>query len=312
MKMEIVQFPLMNTDIFLAAQGKPERLAVGFEQARQFFIDSERRFTRFSPDSELSRLNQSAGAWFHASPDMLSVLILAQQFVALTHGLFNPSILPDLLRLGYDRSLELIRGNGSSLPMPPPASRIRPPISAMQIRQDEGLVYLPPAVTLDLGGIAKGWIAEQAACILASFSDACSVNAGGDMFMVGLPTGAKAWEVALEHPLYPNQPLAMLKIPPGAVATSSITRRVWKQGQQIRHHLIDPRTGEPVVTAWLSVTVISPHADTSEVFAKALLIAGPQAAHLLLKNDEQISYLAVDSAGKIWGTPKSMEYVYVN
>ena len=132
------------------------------------------------------------------------------------------------------------------------------------------------------------------------------------MFMVGLPTGAKAWEVALEHPLYPNQPLAMLKIPPGAVATSSITRRVWKQGQQIRHHLIDPRTGEPAVTGWLSVTVISPHADTSEVFAKALLIAGPQAAHILLKNDEQISYLAVDSVGKIWGTPKSMEYVYVN
>ncbi len=309
--METVQFRLMNTDIFLAAQGEPEQLKLGFEQAHQFMVESERRFTRFSPDSELSRLNQSGGTWFQASLDMISVLLLAQHFVALTHGLFDPSILPDLERLGYDRSMDLIRLNGSSELKPTPPTHPRPSISGMRIRQDESLVYLPPALTLDLGGIAKGWIAEQAAGILAGYSEACSINAGGDMFMVGLPSGATAWDVVLEHPLDPGQPLAMLKIPPGAVATSSITRRVWKQAGQSRHHLIDPRTGEPAITDWLSVTVISPHADTSEVFAKAFLIAGPQAAHVLHRNDEHISYLAVDHQGKIWGTPKSMEYVYV-
>ena len=60
---------------------------------------------------------------------------------------------------------------------------------------------------------------------------------------------------------------------------------------------------------WLSVTVVSPHADTSEVFAKALLIAGPQEAETLINNDEQISYLAVDREGEIWGTQKSLGYV---
>ena len=312
MKMEIFQFRAMNTDIFLAAEGKPSQLAAGFEQARQFILESERRFTRFSPDSELSQLNQASGTWFHASADLISLLLLARQFVELTHGLFDPSILPDLQRLGYDRSMDLIRVSDAAFPAVSIAPRSHIPLSEMLIRPDEGLVLLPTGVTLDLGGIAKGWIAEQAASILAGFSDACSVNAGGDMFLVGLPSRTKAWKIALENPLEPDQPLAMLKIPPGAVATSSVTRRVWKQGEQSRHHLIDPRTGEPAVTSWLSVTVISPHADTCEVFAKALLIAGPQEAEQLIRNDQQIAYLAVDLDGKVWGTPKSMEYVYVN
>jgi thiamine biosynthesis lipoprotein len=92
MKMEIVQFRAMNTDVFLAAEGKLERLAEGFEKAQQYILDSERRFTRFSEDSELSQLNRAGGTWFHASPDMVSVLLLAQHFVGLTHGLFDPSI----------------------------------------------------------------------------------------------------------------------------------------------------------------------------------------------------------------------------
>lgn len=307
--MEIVQFRAMNTDIFLAAEGQPERLAVGFEQARQFILDSERRFTRFSQDSELSRLNCSGGSWFHASPDMVSVLLLVQHFVGLTQGLFDPSILPDLQRIGYDRSMDLIRAGETIFSTPSPAIRRHVPVDGMVIRQAENLVYLPPAVTLDLGGIAKGWIAEQAAEILAGYSPACSVNAGGDLFLVGLPAREKAWRVALENPLETGQALALLDIPPGAVATSSLVKRTWKQDGQVRHHLIDPRTGEPAVSDWLSVTVVSPHADTSEVFAKALLIAGPQEAETLINNDEQISYLAVDREGKIWGTQKSLGYL---
>jgi thiamine biosynthesis lipoprotein len=182
----------------------------------------------------------------------------------------------------------------------------------MVIRPDEDLVYLPPEVTLDLGGIAKGWIAEQAANILAGFSSACAVNAGGDMFLVGLPSSTKAWQVALEDPLEPGHALTMLSLPPGAVATSSVAKRTWKQGEHSRHHLLDPRTGEPAVTDWLSVTVVSPHADTCEVFAKALLIAGPQEAEALIHNEEEISYLVVDRDGKIWGTKRSLEYVNGN
>ena len=65
--MEIFRFRAMNTDITLAAQGNSFHVSQGFEKAQQYIEASERRFTRFSEDSELSQLNRAAGTWFHAS-----------------------------------------------------------------------------------------------------------------------------------------------------------------------------------------------------------------------------------------------------
>lgn len=298
----------MNTDIDLAAEGNPAELEHAFEKTRQFIAASERRFTRFSPDSELSQLNRSAGGWFKASPELLAVLLLARDHVELTQGLFDPSILPDLERIGYDRTMDRLRAEGV-FSLPAPAPRRRTPFEAVIIRPDEALISLPTGLALDLGGIAKGWIAEQAAHLLAQVAPVCAVNAGGDMYLVGLPDGEESWPIALEDPQAPGQTLAVLNVPPGAVATSSVTKRVWKQGEKQRHHLIDPRTGEPAETDWLSVTVIAAHTDLCEVFAKALLIAGRNAAPRLAEQ-AGVAFIAVDRDGRLLGTQKSLEYLH--
>ncbi len=174
------------------------------------------------------------------------------------------------------------------------------------------MILLPPGMSLDLGGIAKGWIAEQAAVILSDFSSVCAVNAGGDMFLVGLPEGQDKWPVAIEDPLQPEMDITTIRVDPGAVATSAVTKRVWKQGEKLRHHLIDPRTGEPAQTAWLSVTVVAPHAWEAEVFAKALLIGGPRESDEMMRRfGTQFSYLAVDRDRRIWGSQTTLENAYV-
>ena len=319
--MEIYRFRAMNTDITLAAEGESSRVEQGFEKTREFIEASEHRFTRFTEDSELSQLNHAAGSWFHASPEMTFVVFLAQQYVEQTNGLFNPSILADLELVGYDRSMDLIRAQDALLPPvrfesgPHPSTSSGQrllPMEGLRIHPEENLIYLPEGMRLDLGGIAKGWIAEQAAMVLAEYSSACLVDAGGDMFMVGLPEGEEFWQVELEDPQNPGWALTRLNVPPGAVATSSIAKRKWMQGETPRHHLIDPRTGEPAETDWVSVTVIAPHADMSEVFAKALLIAGPREAEMLAHNAPEISYLAVDRDGTIWGTLESLEVIHEN
>jgi len=306
--METFHFRAMNTDILLAAQGTPARIAEGFEEAQQFIQASEGRFSRFSEESELSGLNRSAGRPFQASPDLFSVLALAQRFFHQTRGLFDPSILPDLRRVGYDRSMDLLRQQSAVPLFESLLAGEHPSFSEMELDETRGMILLPPGMALDLGGIAKGWIAEQTALILSEFSSACAVNAGGDMFLVGLPDGEEQWPVAIEDPLQPEITLTTLKVDPGAVATSAVTKRVWKQGKKQRHHLIDPRTGEPAVTDWLSVTVIAPHAYEAEVFAKALLIGGPQESEeIARKCGARFSYLAIDHDRKIWGPQKSLE-----
>jgi len=311
--METHRFRAMNTDVLLAAQGIPARIVEGFEKAQQFIQASEGRFSRFSEQSELSELNRSAGSPFQASPDLFAVITLAQRFFHQTRGLFDPSILQDLRRVGYDRSMDLLRKQVAAPLFESLLAGERASFSEVDLDERRGMILLPPGMALDLGGIAKGWIAEQAANLLSEFSSACAVNAGGDMFLVGLPDGEEQWAVAIEDPLQPEIDLTTIKVDPSGVATSAVTKRVWKQGEKQRHHLIDPRTGEPALTDWLSVTVIAAHTYEAEVFAKALLIGGPQESEeITRKCGSQFSYLAVDRDRKIWGTQDTLEYIHVH
>jgi thiamine biosynthesis lipoprotein len=311
--MQTHSFRAMNTDILLAAEGPADRLGEGFGRAQEFIEASERRFSRFLEDSELCELNRSAGDWFPASPDLFTVVALAGSAFHQTRGLFDPSILPDLKRVGYDRSMDLVRLRGAAPLLESLLAGERPSFSEVELDEHWQRILLPGGMSIDLGGIAKGWIAEQAARGLSSFSTACAVNAGGDMFLVGLPEGEEAWPVGLEDPLHPEATVSTLQARPGGLATSTITKRTWKQGEIRRHHLIDPRTGEPAVTDWLSVTVMAAHAYEAEVFAKALLISGSTESEDIARNSGlQFSYLGIDREGRIWGTTECLEQVHVH
>jgi thiamine biosynthesis lipoprotein len=131
------------------------------------------------------------------------------------------------------------------------------------------------------------------------------------MFLINLPQGESDWEVALENPLAPDQDLAVMHVKPGAVATSSIAKRQWHHNGKLQHHLIDPRSGEPAVTEWLSTTVWAEVATEAEVYAKALLIAGPEAANELFKDQNSKAYLAVDKHGWVQGSKNYHEVFHV-
>lgn len=306
--MQYHRFRAMNTAILLATESPQP--AQTFETAQVFIEQSEQRFTRFKETSELSALNRSAGTWFPVSSEMLDVLTLALECHHATNGIFDPSILPNLQAAGYTKSFDQLLEHGVDRIPNILAPNSKSPFSAMEVDTIQKRVRLPRDMQIDLGGIAKGWIAEQAAHLMANDSAACGVNAGGDMFLIGRPQGCTEWEVALEDPRNPIQDLMTLLVESCAVATSSVIKRSWKQGEVKRHHLIDPRTGEPAEPPWLSVTVFAPKAVLAETFAKAILIAGPHDAQALLDNHPEISFIAVDAEGQIWKSPSEKEQVY--
>lgn len=304
------EFRAMNSNIVLAAGGSDQNMIKrGFLVAREYIRISEQRFTRFTDTSELADLNRSAGEWFQASPEMFTVLQAAKNMAIKTNGLFNPAILPALKQAGYDRSMDEIRNN--------PARTSRIEVLALvdfrTILLDTATrsVCLPEGMQIDLGGIAKGWIAEQTARQLAQYSQACAVSAGGDMFMINLPQDEPDWLIGLEDPMRPEHDLALLHVSPGALATSSITKRKWQHNGRAQHHLIDPRTGEPAITEWLSVTVWAEQAVEAEVYAKALLIGGQVVANELFSNLQSKAYLAVDQFGWVIGSKNYHEVFHV-
>ncbi|HEX9027574.1 MAG TPA: FAD:protein FMN transferase [Anaerolineales bacterium] len=309
--MQYDEFRAMNSDILLAAEGAAERVAPVFAQVREFIAACEQRLTRFSDQSELSQLNRAAGHWFRVSPDLYDIVWQARQYLDQTDGLFDPSILGALRQAGYDRNMDEIRAAGGIAPAHELTVTQSPSFCQARFEPKTRSIWLPPGTQIDLGGIAKGWIAEQAAHRLAAHFTTCGVSAGGDMFLVGLPEGETSWPVALEDPRTPKNDLAVLRVRPGAVATSSVAKRRWVQGDRQQHHLIDPRRGEPAQTDWLSVTVVAPHAATAEVYAKALLIAGSRDADRVAAHHDDIAWIAVDSDCRLWGSGNSKELIDV-
>jgi thiamine biosynthesis lipoprotein len=304
--MEYQQFRAMNSDIILAAEGSADSLTLGFKLTRDFIAASEARFTRFTDTSELARLNRSAGAWFQASPELFDVVQQACELAEETGGLFDPTMLAALEAAGYDKSMDDIRAYGVSS-QPRSGYQVQSAFRAIQLDEPTQSIHLPLGARIDLGGIAKGWIAEQAALLLAEYADACAVSAGGDIFTIGLPADEPDWSIGLENPRDPDRDLTTLHVGPGAVATSSVAKRRWQQGRREQHHIIDPRTGEPAVTDWLSVTVIAPHAALAEVYAKALLIGGLREAEDIAAQRPEITFVAVDQDRQLWRSGKISE-----
>lgn len=300
--MQNLSFTAMNTTVLLAAEA-PTNLGPLFDGTMALIHSLERRFSRFLPESELSALNRRPGQWQEVSSDLFTVVSLALDFADETDGLFDPTVLPALRRIGYDRSMTLIRREGAMAPHPEHATKSG--FRDIELDQANLRIRLPRSVQVDLGGIAKGWIVERAAAQLHEQSAACAVSAGGDIVFMGYPTETPGWQVAIEDPQDPARSVAYLQVGPGAIATSSVTKRAWRQGEVLRHHIIDPRTSESAKVDALSVTVVAPSMAVAEVYAKALLICGEATRPQVASKRADISYFVAWPDGIV--TPNGME-----
>jgi thiamine biosynthesis lipoprotein len=251
-----------------------------------WFEEWEACFSRFRKDSELSRLNRRAGHWMKVSQPLLEVISAAVQGAQTTNGLFNPLILQALQAVGYGHSFEPENF------IPDQATRSASIADFHQIEIDpaHSLVRLPRDSQIDLGGIAKGWSAQQTANRLSNIGP-CLVDAGGDMAAIGSPDETGGWFVSVPNPVTSQFEVTVL-LKDAAIATSGTDYRHWTRDGQALHHIIDPRTGQPAASDVLSATVVAPDAVSVEVWAKTALI-GEVTSHyptLLFRHDGSTVY----------------------
>ena len=215
------------------------------------------RLTRFSPDSELSRLNASTGAWMEVSPDLESLLHASLRAFEMSSGLVNVAVLPSMLAIGYTRPL----AEGPDVPALH-VDRPAPPVAdVLTVRNRRA--RLEPGCGIDLGGVAKGWMADR---LRESLGSNVLVNLGGDLNAGGAGPRCDGWPVGLAG--------ATVMLRDQGAATSSVRRRRWGDV----HHIIDPRTGLPARTGLEEVSVVAPSGFDAEVVAKTALLIGPELA----------------------------------
>ncbi len=239
---------------------------------------------------------------------MMDVLQKACHFFDVTNGLFDPSVLPDLICTGYDRSMDEIRAQDGIVSSVASERKPKADFREMELELTLSRVRLPKDMQLDFGGIAKGWIVDQAITLLSRYPMlALSMRATTCVHTVNSPIGL-GLPVELEDPRDPSQSIARLTCYKWGSGNLIGCQADMEESRKNRHHLIDPRTGEPAQSYWLCATVMADDTVTAEVFAKALLIGGPAEVQKLTAHNN-IVYLAVDREGALHSSPNSQEYV---
>jgi len=281
----------MGSEAHLVVIGRDHLLDEGMAEVDRL----ERLWSRFLADSDVSRMNAGAGTPVAVADDTLLLVERAVAGWTVSGGCFDPTVLGDLVRAGYDRSFDEVTGA-------PGVSLLG--IGAADIEVGDGTVLLPSGTGFDPGGIGKGLAADLVAERLLDLgAEGACVNLGGDLRVVGAGPDGGTWTVAIEHP-WAVEPLALVGLADGAVATSTTLTRRWEGG----HHLIDPALGLPSDTDLRLASVVAGEAWLAEVLAKAILLRG-SASPFDLTDGGLAEALVVDVTGTIMSSPGLTAYL---
>jgi thiamine biosynthesis lipoprotein len=270
--------------VIAADAADPGTAVAAITGAKARLLAWHEQFSRFEPDSELSRLNIDPWPVVPVSPLMGRILAASRLAAERTGGLVDATLGGEIERVGYDQHFA---GNGLDLErllqIAPPRAPARPhPEGGWQrihVDRRSGTVSRPLGTVLDPGGIAKGVFADELAALFARY-DAFVVDCGGDMRLGGRLGLVR--EVHVASP-FDDSILHTMAMSSGGVATSGIGRRSWLDSDgRPAHHLLDPATGRPAFTGIVQVTALAPTATEAEALSKAALLSGPERAEQVL------------------------------
>jgi thiamine biosynthesis lipoprotein len=250
---------------------------------RRTLLGWHERFSRFLPESELSRLNGDPRTEVPVSPLMARFAKAVTIAGYMSRGLVDATLIDQIEAAGYEGELR------DPLPLRT-ALRLAPPRRAgaadpsgrwrlLEANLTSNTVIRPPGVKLDSGGLAKGLFADILAEDLASHPS-FAINCAGDLVIGGTEGVTRPIEV--ESP-FDGRTLHTFNLQRTGVATSGIGRRAWLDSRgRPSHHLLDPSTGRPAFTGVVQVTALAPSALMAEVHAKAAVLSGPRIARAWL------------------------------
>jgi FAD:protein FMN transferase len=312
--MEEILFRAMGCQMMARVDNDLPRTIRYMEQVPQWFETWEQHLSRFRPDSELNRINRKIGQQeVQVSAVMEAVLRSALQAGRDSGGLVTPAVLQALENAGYDRSFDQLQsavtglnsaaGSNAAWERPggaapgnvlemiaAPAVQVQEPALRLDVRAHR--LLLAAGARLDLGGIAKGWAADQAAQRLKQVGPAL-VDAGGDLAISGPMSDGSPWPIEIGDPFDDENSIEMVMIRRGGVATSGRDYRRWQKDGAWKHHIIDPRSGLPAETDVFQASVIAPSTQIAEMAAKTVLILGSESGLAWLDQHADLAGLVV-------------------
>lgn len=266
-----IDFFSMNTVMNITAYTPQSQKAV--DDARKNIDNLDAKLSRTLKDSEIYKLNAANGAPTQVSEETYQIIAAARRMAEETAGAFDPTVacLTDLWQIGTEQ--EHI----------PSAQEIKQALESVGYQNiellDENKVALKNGAKLDLGGVGKGYAADQTALELTRENVLrASVSLGGNVYVLGEREDGKPWSVGIVNPDIKGAYLCVVDVRDKSVVTSGDYERYFEQDGVRYHHVFDPATGFPAETDLRSVSVISESSMQADGLATALFVMGYEKA----------------------------------
>ena len=250
----------------------------------------ERKYSRYTTDSVIAKINQQAGRGaLQCDDETWALFQFATQLFDKSDGLFD--ITSGVLRQAWD----------FKKPEVPTSQKLEVllPLVGWQnvVLQDQSIALPLAGMEVDLGGFGKEYAADRAAQVLKEKGVTHGyVNLAGDMRFLGPKSTGEPWMIGIQDPRARDQVVATLPITQGGLATSGDYERYFELNGQRYCHVLNPKTGMPV-SYWRSVSVTSP----------ATVVSGCTTTMVMLKEADGLAFLqatgfdffAIDHTGKV-------------
>lgn len=258
-------------------------------------------------DGELGQANKALelGHSVEVSPELAALVRRSLQLRKLSDGFFDPTIGGLVELWGFDAAEKAPR-------MPPSHAAISRWIERQparnSLRIDNLTVSADGPLKLDFGGIAKGTTLARVSRRLQKLKiDNAIINAGGDLIVLGT-RGQRKWRVGIRDPRSNGVLGAVILAPGESIVTSGNYERFFRVDEELYHHLLDPRTGQPV-TDTASVTVVDFDPELADAAATALMAAGPRRFRKIARQMGIVCAMLVTTDGEILLTERMAERI---
>ena len=257
-------------------------------------------------DSELSLLNSSAFiSPVQVSEELFNLFDIALNYCSLSEGAFDISIgrLISLWNIGSDQ------------PYVPSSDEISSYLNQEGWKkisldtESKTISYEDNSISVDLGGIAKGYIGDRLKDMAENKGITCGLlSLGGNIVTIGERYTKEDWTIGITNPASPDSIIGSLKVSHMSVVTSGDYERYFVENGVKYHHILDPYTGYPSKSGISATTIIGPSSAVCDALSTACFVLGTDRGMLLIESLEDYEAVFIDSSGSIYTSSGISKY----
>ncbi|MDR1017223.1 MAG: FAD:protein FMN transferase [Lachnospiraceae bacterium] len=267
------------------------------EHIRTMCRNFDTEFGKERAGGDIFRINHGNGEPITVSDDTIDIIKDGLEWGKKTNGLFDITIAPL-------SELWNVKNENFRLPNKEEIGEAKSHVDYRKVKiSGDTVTLLDKDAGIDLGGIAKGYIADKIEEYLKSKGiKHAFINLGGNVLILGKKLDGSDYNIGIQMPFAKTgEAITAVKVSDESVVTSGNYQRYKKIDGKIYHHIIDPRTGYPAETGLNSVTIICKSSTKADILSTTTFLEGYKKGSALIKNMKGVRATFIDDNNKILG-----------